>query len=199
MERKFSDEGRTFKTLPDGRVLFRTAYGNYDTVVLTAAEHARIKALTWQETILSTLISLPALPVVILTVQGKIAVPTAAAALMVICLLGYLVHLRFRRRQQAILNSAPVSVEQLPGLSRGDCLAMLTSAIPPRARRHLLWYLVFGCACGWWIVFKRLLGVHTSNPGTPSLFIGVFLAVAGTAGLAVYWKTRRKKGSSISG
>jgi ribose/xylose/arabinose/galactoside ABC-type transport system permease subunit len=195
MKPKHSEEGKTFKALPDGRVLFRSVYTGNSTVVLTQADHDRIKSLTAQELIFSGLLMLPVLPVTVWTLHGRIGVSTGVAIVAVVILLAHLVHLHLKRRQQVILRRAPMSVEQLSGLGRSDHLKRLKLITVGRpVRKHLLVLLVMGCIAGLGLVCGNLV----NDPKAPPFVVGLLLTVGSGAGLIALWKDRSSKDSDTS-
>jgi hypothetical protein len=87
MDKKSPGEGKTYKTLQDGRVLLRSSYADYATVALSAEDFDRVKKLSVSEVMSSVAVIVPALPVSILTWHGRIELATAAKVLLPMILL----------------------------------------------------------------------------------------------------------------
>jgi hypothetical protein len=200
MEKKIPGEGKTYKALPDGRVMFRSPYADHVTVVLTAEEYARIEKLRLLELMLSLPTALPVVPVLALTGEGKVAIVTTATVLLVLGSLSLLVHVYFKRRQQVILQRAPISSEQLPGFGMRDYWTLVRrTSVPTHVAKHSLRYLVIGFLGGWSLVFGKFFGAEfATEPKAPSVVLSAVIAIASTAGLCISWRRRRRNGKDVS-
>jgi hypothetical protein len=106
------------------------------------------------------------------------------------------VHVYFKRRQQAILQRAPVAAEQLPGFGARDYWALVKATEPAK---NSLRYLVIGFLGGWWLVIGRFLGADfATGPKAPSLLISFLIAAGSTVGLVLHWRRRHGGNEGVS-
>jgi len=200
MDKKIPGEGKTYKTLADGRMLLRSSNTGNATVVLTAGEYDRIKNLSLSEVMLSALTMLPVVPVIVLTLDGRIAIPTALKVMLPVGLLAWMIHVHFKRRQQIILERAPISAEQLPGFGLRDYWTLVLKTSPPtHIAKHSLRYLIIGFLGGWSLVVGKFFGAEfATKPEAPSLILSAFIAIASTVGLFISWRRRRRNDVDVS-
>jgi hypothetical protein len=193
MELTSIGEGKVYKALPDGRVLYRIPSSG-KTIVLLPDDYAKIIRLRLWESNFSFVVAAPAAIATVLVLKGKISVLTTAEVIGVACLLGVVVNFSFRRFRNFILDRAPESGEQLPGWQRLELLGLVLRRSPDKVfRRGIIFFgLLFLVSLA--MVIAKLFRIGAAiSPHGPSMF--GYMVIAPVSGLILYllWKEIRRR------
>ena len=191
MAEKLSGEGRKYRTLLDGRVLYRSYYLR-QTVILQADEFARLDERRGIGLLVGVVLGFPGAIFVNLLLQGAFRVPTAVITGLGMAVMICLAHVILRKRHLKIVSRAPVSPEQIPAPDFREIAGFVLKTIPDDVFNHSIKLFGFAFVTGVVFLIGKLLGAGFANtPKTPPMI--AMLPMVLVSGPALYWLWKERK------
>jgi hypothetical protein len=131
-------EGKTFKQLSDGRVVFYSMVAR-KTVVLDKGQFDRLLIAVRRKIWLSQAAAIAIAAALVFGWLGKIPVLVAALIVLACAALSWLSQAAMKRLHRQIVERSPLSDEQLPGLSVAEMPQFILRNVPDRYLRLIFW------------------------------------------------------------
>jgi hypothetical protein len=131
-------DGKTFKVLEDGHILFRSPLFD-ETVVLESHQFRQLQAAVRRKIWVTQVAGMAPAIALVLGWLGHIGAITVAVVLLATVPLAWVSHAAMKRLHRRLIEQSPVSEEKLPGLSAADMRHLVLRNIPDRQLALVSW------------------------------------------------------------